>query len=165
MPINKSKKTEIYNKLVDASKVAQSWTFVKFNGLTVADSTAMRKELREKNVKYFVAKKAIAAKALAEAKFEGALPELPGEIAFAWSEDALASAQGVNEFVKKFADRVSIVGGVFEGKYQDAIAMNAIANIPPLQTLRGMFVNIINSPIQRFAMVLSEVAKKKETTA
>jgi hypothetical protein len=36
----------------------------------------------------------------------------------------------------------------------------SIATIPPLQTLRGMFVNIINSPIQRFAVALDQIAKK-----
>ena len=161
MPISKNKKSEIYTKLADAAKVAKSIVFVKFNGLTVADANAMRKELRDKKVKYFVAKKTIASKALAEGNFAGELPVMPGEIAFAWSEDELASAQGVNEFAKKFGEKVSIVGGVFEGKYQDAAEMNAIANIPPLQTLRGMFVNIINSPIQRLVLVLDQVAKTK----
>jgi hypothetical protein len=62
---------------------------------------------------------------------------------------------------KEVDNRVEIVGGVFEGKIMDKAAMMTIANIPPLQTLRGMFVNIINSPIQRFAIALSAVAAKK----
>jgi ribosomal protein L10 len=43
----------------------------------------------------------------------------------------------------------------------DAAAMMSIATIPPLQTLRGMFVNLINSPIQRFAVVLDQIALAK----
>jgi hypothetical protein len=42
-----------------------------------------------------------------------------------------------------------------------ASEMLGIATIPPLQTLRGMFVNIINSPIQRFAVVLDQIAASK----
>ena len=40
--------------------------------------------------------------------------------------------------------------------------MISIASIPTLQVLYGQFVNLINSPIQGFAMVLSEIAKQKE---
>jgi len=39
--------------------------------------------------------------------------------------------------------------------------MNEIANIPSLDVLRGMFVNIINSPIQRTAIALGQIAEKK----
>ena len=53
------------------------------------------------------------------------------------------------------------MGGVFEGAYADAAKMTAIATIPSVQVLRGMFVNIINSPRQRFALALGEVAKLK----
>jgi ribosomal protein L10 len=38
----------------------------------------------------------------------------------------------------------------------------SIATIPPLQTLRGMFVNLINSPIQRFAVVVNAIAEKQQ---
>jgi len=50
---------------------------------------------------------------------------------------------------------------VFEGKYMNADEMMSIATIPPLQTLRAMFVNLINLPIQRFAVVLEQIALAK----
>jgi ribosomal protein L10 len=43
----------------------------------------------------------------------------------------------------------------------NAEEMLGVATIPPLQTLRGMFVNLINSPIQRFAVALNQIATKK----
>lgn len=162
MPITKNKKSEIYEKIKDAAQVAKSIVFVNFKGLPVADTTAMRKELREKNVKYFVAKKTITAKALDEGKFEGALPELPGEIALAWGDDLIGPAREVYAFAKKYPEKVSIVGGVFEGKFMAKADMMEIATIPSIETLHGMFVNIINSPIQRLAVVLDAVAAKKQ---
>ena len=39
--------------------------------------------------------------------------------------------------------------------------MISIATIPPLQVLRGMFLNVINSPIQRFAIALGQIAESK----
>jgi ribosomal protein L10 len=58
-------------------------------------------------------------------------------------------------------DNIAILGGVFDGKFQTQAEMLSIATIPPLQDLRGMFANIINSPLARFAVVLNEYAKTK----
>jgi ribosomal protein L10 len=44
---------------------------------------------------------------------------------------------------------------------RDAVAMSEIATIPAMPVLRGRFANVINSPIQRFAVVLNQVAEKK----
>jgi ribosomal protein L10 len=47
------------------------------------------------------------------------------------------------------------------GVFVDRAGTLALATIPPTAVLRGMFVNVINSPIQRFAIALGEVAKTK----
>jgi large subunit ribosomal protein L10 len=134
--------------------------FVHYKGLTLGNTTAMRKALREKGVGYFVAKKTLMKRAFGDT-FTGTMPALEGEIAVAYSTDAIAPAQSVKEFADKFKDNLAIVGGVFEGVYKDKAEMTEIASIPPLQTLRGMFAQLLNSPRQRFAVVLSEVAKTK----
>jgi large subunit ribosomal protein L10 len=89
------------------------------------------------------------------------LPEMPGQIAIAYSADLLTPAREVLAFQKGHKENISIIGGVFEGKYMDATEMMSIATIPPLQTLRAMFVNLINSPIQRFAVVVNAIAEKQ----
>ena len=89
------------------------------------------------------------------------MPEMPGELGIAYSEDQLASAQGIYEFQKKLDKKVSIVGGVFEGKFQTAGEMLVIAQIPGLKTLQAQFVNLINSPIQRLVIGLNAIAQKK----
>ncbi|HEY4489405.1 MAG TPA: 50S ribosomal protein L10, partial [Candidatus Paceibacterota bacterium] len=58
-------------------------------------------------------------------------------------------------------DTLSIMGGVFEGGFLSASEMNSIATIPPVLVLRGMFVNVINSPIQSMAIALNAIATKK----
>ena len=121
----------------------------------------MRSALREKGVRYFVAKKTLTNLALKDSEVEGDVPEFEGELAITASEDETASAREIYEFQKKFDERVSIQGGVFGGVFQDKAHMLEIAQIPGLDTLRGMFVNIINSPIQRFAIAMGQVAEKK----
>jgi large subunit ribosomal protein L10 len=120
----------------------------------------MRKELREKGVGMFVAKKTLMMRAF-DGAYTGTVPTLDGEIAVAYSADPMAPAQNMKEFASKYKDKISIVGGVFQGVYKDKAEMIEIAAIPGLDVLRGMFAQLINSPRQRFAVVLNAVAGTK----
>lgn len=161
MAINKAKKGEIVDKLTDAFKSAASVVFVNFKGLTVGNTTEMRRTLKGEGVSYSVAKKTLTNRALDNQKFEGDKPSLDGELALAWGEDLVAPSRSVYTFQKKFPENLKILGGIFEGRYMSKAEIEGIATIPPTPVLRGMFVNIINSPIQRFAIALNEIAKKK----
>ena len=160
MAINKAKKQDILAKLETVRDSSESIVFVHYKGLTVADTTAMRKNLREKGVGYFVAKKTLMNRAFGT-NFKGEMPKLDGEIAIAYSTDAIAPAQNIKEFSLKFKNNIAIVGGVFQGVFKSQEEMTEIASIPPLQTLRGMFVNVINSPIQGLVIALDAIAAKK----
>jgi large subunit ribosomal protein L10 len=161
MAITKAKKQDIVAKVTDSLKDAVSVVFVGFNKITVADTSAMRKSLKEEGVGYYVAKKTLMKRALKDAGYKGEIPELPGEVALAWATtDATAAARGIFNHGKKH-EGLKILGGVFEGEYLDASGMKAIATIPSVQVLRGMFVNVINSPIQGMAIALSKIAEKK----
>jgi len=161
MAITRAKKGEVIDKLTKAFKGAKSLVFVNFRGLSVSDATTMRRALKDEGVSYTVAKKTLTRRVLDAEKFEGSIPELPGELALAWGDDLVAPARGVYAFHKKFPENLKITGGVFEGRFMTATEMEGIAQIPSLDVLRGKFVNIINSPIQRFAIALNEVAKIK----
>jgi len=161
MPITLDKKKELVVSLEKALKGANSVVFVKFDKLQVADVNTLRRSLQAEKVGYQVAKKTLLKRALTTQGVTGELPEIGGQVAIAFGEDLLAPAREVFNFQKKHKDNISIVGGVFEGKYMNASEMMSLANIPPLQVLRGMFVNLINSPIQRFAVVVNAIAEKQ----
>lgn len=162
MAKTKQQKQEIIARLEEAFKTATSSVFVTFTGVNVADESAMRKSLREAGVKYFVAKKTLIDRAL---KATGHEPQdMAGEIAVVYNTadgDASAPARLIHEFAQKLKDKLTIAGGIFEGMLRDATAMQEIATIPSMEVLRGRFANVINSPIQRFAVVLNQVAEKK----
>jgi len=163
MAITKDKKREIVAKLTDALKEASSVAFVGFTKLTVADASKMRKQLADAGVRYFVAKKTLLRLALTQHGYEGQIPELPGEVAIAWTHaDVTAPTRGVYEFGKKLKGALTLLGGVFEGAFISAEKAIAIATIPPMPVLRGMFVNVINSPIQGLVMALDQISKKKQ---
>ena len=162
MAITKEKKQEIGAKLNDIFTTSKSVAFVNFHGMSVADVTKARSTLREQSVGYFVAKKTLVRRAIQEAGISGDIPELAGELAVAYSEDELASPREIHKLTKEYKDSMVLLGGIFEGALQNKEAITEIATIPPIEVLRGMFVNVINSPIQRLAIVTSEIAKIKE---
>ncbi|XKT75384.1 MAG: 50S ribosomal protein L10 [Patescibacteria group bacterium UBA2103] len=162
MAITREKKSEILAKLSSILSSATSVVFVGFKGITGGDTTAMRRELKGEGVHYFVAKKRLVKKAIADTGVSGNIPELEGELAIAYTEgeDTTAPARLIHENAKKH-EGLSILGGVFESALADAAKMTEIATIPPTPVLRGMFVNVINSPIQGFAVALKAIADKK----
>ena len=164
MALTREKKVEILEKLKGILDDSGSVVFVNFNGLSVSDTTDLRQKLYDENVAYFVTRKTLIKKSLIDSGMvtEEDLPELEGELALAYSEDPTAPARGIYAFRKDHEDNIDILGGFFEKELFSRDQMLEIATIPSLQTLRGMFVNVINSPIQGLAVVLSQIAEKKE---
>ena len=155
--ITKEQKKEIISKLSDIFKGAKSVVFTKFHGLNVSEMTEMRKALREEKTSFLISRKTLIRVALEDSKISGEIPALEGEIAIAYGDDLTVPANKIFEFQKKLDDKISIEGGIFESKFMDKVAMTEIALIPPIPVLRGMFVNIINSPIQRLVILLGEI--------
>ena len=164
MAKTKAQKQEIIATLTSGFQNAASTVFVSFTRITVAEESAMRKVLREAGVKYFVAKKTLIDRALKAAGHTQELP-LEGEIAVAYNTtkegDASAPSRLIHEFAGTLKDKLAIAGGIFEGMIRSAAAMTEIATIPSMDVLRGRFANVINSPIQRFAVVIKAVADKQ----
>ncbi|OHA58985.1 MAG: 50S ribosomal protein L10 [Candidatus Vogelbacteria bacterium RIFOXYD1_FULL_44_32] len=164
MALSREKKSIILTQLKGVAKEAKSITFVNFHGLTVTKADELRKSLRLVGVGYAVAKKTLVRMALGGVNIAGELPNLPGEIAVAYStSDLLAPAKGVYDFGKKYPNTVSIVGGVFEGKFMDEGTMVAIAKIPGREILLGQLANMLNWPIQGLVIALDQIALAKES--
>ncbi len=161
MAITRDKKREILDKVSDISK-SNSIIFANFHGLSGNDTVAMRKKLRESGVSYFVARKTLVKRAFDQAGIDGQMPQLDGELAVVYSnDDVTAPAREIYAVHKQNEEAMSILGGVFEGRYIDKTEAEEIALIPSHHVLKGMFVNVINSPIQGFVVALQAIADKK----
>lgn len=168
--LQKSKKAEIIKGLEESIKGSPSIIFVNFHGMKVSDETQLRRDLRNKGVNYKVSRKTLLKRALKGAA-EGELPELSGEVAMAYlpvlaevledTKDNIAPAREVYNFQKSHKGSLNILGGIFEGKFIGATKMMEIAMIPSREVLYAQFVNLINSPIQRFVVALDQIAKSK----
>lgn len=163
MAITRAKKESLLKETTEALQKAASLVFVSFKGITVHEVNELRNALRTSGVEYTVVKKTLLKKALADKSYAGELPDMPGEVAYVYSEgdDLTLPARSLQDFVKKLKGKLAFLGGVLEGKYLSQAETLAVALIPSVPVLRGMFANIINSPLQRFAIALAEVAKTK----
>ncbi len=162
MALTREKKESVVAQVSEIVNGASTIVFAKFKGLPVNEQNEMRKALRSQEIGYTVAKKSLIKRAFAGRAFGGTQPSLEGEIALAYGRDEPAPAREFAVFIKKFPEQLAFAGGVFGGKYVSAEEIRSIAAIPGLQTLRAQFVQLINSPIQRFAVVLNAKAEKGE---
>ncbi len=144
---------------------AASAVAVDYRGLTVAQDTELRKQLREAGVTYKVYKNTLIRRAAEGTDFAALDPHLEGPTAIAVSKnDATAPARILAEFAKK-ADKLEIKAGIVEGTYYDAKGMQAISSIPSREVLLGRLFGSMKSPISNLARVLNQIAEKQEETA
>ncbi|MBI2627803.1 50S ribosomal protein L10 [Candidatus Nomurabacteria bacterium] len=157
----KSKKEKIIKELEEAIKGSQSLVFVNFHGLKVNNETILRRDLRKQGVGYKVSRKTLLARAL-KGKAQGEIPELAGEVAIAYSEDEIASPREIYNFQKSHKGIIlNILGGIFEGKFINATKMMELAMIPTREVLLSKLAFLLKSPMQRLAIAVNEVVKRK----
>ena len=153
-------KQPIVQEISETIKDAQSLVVVDYRGLTVAEDTQLRKNLREAGVTYKVYKNTLVNRAIEGTEFESLKDVLEGPNAFAVStEDATAPARVLAEFAKK-APSLEIKAGVVEGTYYDAEGMKQIASVPSREVLLSKLLGSLQSPITNLARVLNQIAEK-----
>ena len=153
-------KQPIVQEISENVKDAQSVVVVDYRGLTVAEDTELRKQLREAGVTYKVYKNTLMNFAFKGTDFESLAPVLEGPSAIAISSaDATAPARILAKFAKT-APALEMKAGVVEGTFYDAEGIKAIAAVPSREELLSKFLGSIQSPITNFARVLKQIAEK-----
>lgn len=146
-------------------KDAQSVVIVDHRGLTVAEDTELRKQLREAGITYKVYKNTMMNFAFKGTDCEGLTEYLEGPSAIAISkDDATAPARILCNFAKK-AKALEIKGGVVEGSVYDSKGIEAISNVPSREELLGKLLGSIQSPITNLARVLNQIAEQQGAPA
>ena len=144
---------------------AASAVVVDYRGLTVAQDTELRKQLREAGVVYKVYKNTLVKRVVAGTEFEPIADTLEGTNAIAFCKtDATAPARILANFAKT-ADALELKCGVVEGTFYDAAGIATIATIPSREELLSKLLGSIQSPITNFARVIKQIAEKNEEVA
>ena len=138
---------------------AQCVLLVNYSGLTVAQDTQLRKELREAGVQYKVYKNTMMKRAFAGTDCEELSQHLEGTNAIAISAtDATAPARILAKYAKQFP-ALELIAGVVEGNYNDQAGIQALSQVPSREELLGKLLGSIQSPITNFARVLNQIAE------
>lgn len=153
-------KAPIVQEISDKIKDAQSVVVVDHRGLTVAQDTQLRKQLRDAGISYKVYKNTYMNFAFKGTDFESLSQVLEGPSAIAVSTtDATAPARILAKFAKT-APALELKAGVVEGTFYDAKGITQIADIPSREELISKFLGSIQSPISNFARVIKQIAEK-----
>jgi large subunit ribosomal protein L10 len=126
-------------------------------GLTVAEVTVLRRQMREAGASFKVTKNRLARRALVGTKFEPLSSMFTGPTAIAYSRDPVAAARVAVEFANK-NDKLRIVGGSLGDRQLDAAGVKALATLPSLDQLRAKLVGLLQAPAGRLAAVLEAPA-------
>lgn len=159
-------KVELKKPVVDEIKQyvsdASAAVLVDYRGLTVAQDTVLRKELREAGVVYKVYKNTMLHLAFEGTDFAQLDPHLEGPTAVAFGmDDATAPARIIKKFAKENPE-LEFKAGVIEGTYYDAQGLATIADIPSRDVLISKLLGSLQSPITNFARVIKQIAEKGE---
>ena len=156
-----SNKQAVVTEISDKMKQAQSTVVCEYRGLTVAEVTELRRNLRAENVDFKVYKNTMVERAADELGFEDLKDSLTGPNAFAFSEDATAPARVLAKFAKKHKALV-LKKGVVEGKVVDEATIKELSSLPNREGMLSMLLSCLQSPVSSFARVVKAVADAKE---
>lgn len=156
MPKTRQQKQEVLDRLATNLEKAKSATLVSFSQLQVGEDRKLRQELHNENIKYEVIKKTLFKKSLAKAGLEGVdIEKAMGNISVAISErDEIAPAKIISRFSKS-NENVSILGGILENKWIDAVKVEALAKLSSKEELIARTVGAIKAPLSGVVNVLA----------
>lgn len=157
------KKEAIVKELKDQMTSSKGVVITSYRGLTVANDTKLRRSLREAGVHYHVVKNTMMRIAAKDAGLEEIAEHLEGTTAMAYSEDAVAPAKVICDFIKKNkldeANILSVKVGLVEGKVIDEKEVKALASLPSREELIAKMLGSMNAPITNTVGVLSGVLR------
>ena len=134
---------------------------VDYRGITVADDTKLRRELREAGVHYAVIKNNIMRRAAEASGFAGLSESMTGTTAFALSEeDPIAAAKILQKFADDSKGAFTIKAGFMEKEILDAAGVERVAKLPGKTELLTMLCMALNGNIRGLAVALNAVAEK-----
>lgn len=167
---SKTQKSQDLKKLKDKLPKSKITIFTTFSragekGLSVAEMRELKNSIRD-SADYFVTKKSLIEKALKDMNYDGIdIYGISGSMGVIFSDDdAYVVSKKVYEFSRK-NPALQFFGALFENNFLDKEAFLELAKIPSRGTLLARLFGMLKYPISGLAIVLNEVAKKKEATA
>ena len=155
--MDRSEKEKLVTTLHETLKKAELVVITQQSGLTVAEVTNLRRQMRQAGAGFKVTKNRLARLALEGTKFEGLKEMFTGPTAIAYSADPIAAAKVAVTYANS-NEKLKIVGGAMAGQVLDPSGIKALATLPSLDQLRAKIIGILVTPATRVASVLQAPA-------
>ena len=144
------------NIKADLSSADAVWV-VDVCGLTVKDTEALRRAVREAGAYMKVYKNTVMRIALKELDMVNMDSILEGPSAFVFCEgDVAAAAKAITEFAKA-NKTLEVKGGMMEGQFVDAAQVADIASLPSKEVLLGQIAGAISGVARGLAVCINGV--------
>ncbi|MEN8236615.1 MAG: 50S ribosomal protein L10 [Pseudomonadota bacterium] len=151
--MHRSEKEQIVSSLHEALKQAGLVVVTRQTGLTVAQSTDLRRQMRQAGANYRVVKNTLSRLAIAGTPYQGIAQMLSGPTAIAYSQDPVAAAKIAVKFAEK-NEKFKVIGGGLGDEALGVEAVQALAKLPSLDELRGKLVGVLTAPMGNLVRVL-----------
>ena len=159
------KKQQQVAALSEKLSAAITGVVVDYKGITVADDTALRKELREAGIEYFVVKNTLLSRAIEGTDLEEMKSVLEGTTAIALSnEDYTAAARILCKFADSH-DNFKVKSGFLDGKVVDVATIESLAKLPSKEILLATVLGAFQAPIAAFARAVQAIVDKDGSAA
>jgi len=155
--VDRSQKEKLVAALHQSLQETECLVLTHQSGMTVAEVTQLRVQMRDAGASFKVTKNRLARLALAGTQFEQLSSLFTGPTAIAFSRDPVAAAKVAVEFANK-NDKLSIIGGSLGSQQLDEAGIKALATMPSLDALRAKLVGLLQTPATRVAGVLQAPA-------
>ena len=157
-----SEKQAIVDALSERIKNAGSGVLVDYKGITVAEDTALRTELRKEGIDYTVVKNTLTRKALDKLGMSGLDAVLNGSTSLATTEnDPIAPFRVLNDYSKKLNDRFNIKAAFMDGQVLGESEIAEIAELPSKDALYAKVLGTMIAPITGLAVCLGQILEQK----
>lgn len=164
MSLNRNDKQEVVTEVAAQAAASQTLALAEYRGLTVEHLNVLRRSAREKGVYLHVLKNTLARRAVAGTPFECAAESMVGPLIYGFSKDPVAAAKVISDFAKT-NDKLVVTAGAHAGKALTADAVKALASIPSKEILLSQLLGLMQSPVSRFARVLSALSEARAEPA
>jgi len=157
-----SEKQAIVAALTERIKNASSGVFVDYKGITVAQDTELRTELRKNDVEYSVIKNTLTRFALDDCGLKEIDPILNGTTSLATSTgDPIAPFRIISDYSKKLNDMFNIKAAFMDGKVLNETEIAEISALPSKDALYSQVFGTLLAPITSLAVVLNQILEQK----
>ncbi len=154
-------KKQLVDEIAEVLSNSVSTVIVDYRGLTVAEVTDLRSQLREAGVEYKVYKNTMVRRAAEKSCIEGLDEFLTGPTAIATSsEDAVAAAKVISGFAKDH-EALEIKSGVMEGNVITAEEVKTVGSLPSHDGLVSMLLSVLQAPVRNFAYAVKAYWRTK----